>query len=95
MAKERQTTERVAMYLNTEAVDLLTRLAPSPKKRGQYVSELIRRAAVEAGLVEPGAGAPNVDLSILRHQLAAFEARYLDLKRRVDAAIGAQEGSTV
>jgi hypothetical protein len=90
MAKEKVATERVAMYLNTEAVDLLTRLAPSPKKRGQYVSELIRRAAVEAGLVEPGGDAPPIDLAVLRHQLTAFEARYQDLQRRVTAALEQQ-----
>jgi hypothetical protein len=92
VAKAKADTQRIYIRLDTGAVDLLGRLAPSAHKRGAYVSELIRRAAVEAGLIEPGTPGGTLDLTVLRHQLAAFEARYLDLQRRVEAALEAQEG---
>jgi hypothetical protein len=68
-----------------DAADLLDLLA-GPHKRGQYVSELIRRAAVQAGIIEPGTGAPALplDLTVLQRQLA-------DLQARVETALEAQE----
>lgn len=95
MARKKQTeTTRVCLYLTVAADALLDQLAPGQNQRGAYVSELIRRAAIEAGKLEPGAAAPPLELTVLRHQLAAFEARYLDLQRRVEAALTAQEGNT-
>lgn len=92
-AASKRPTRQAYFRVDVDALDLLDRLAPSENKRGAYVSELIRRAAIEAGLLEPGAGPGSLDLTVLRHQLAAFEHRYQDLQARVDAAIAAQEGA--
>lgn len=90
MGRPPRATRKINLPLDIDAADLLEQLA-APHKRGQYVSELIRRAAVEAGLIEPGTTGASIDLSVLKHQLAAFEARYLDLQRRVEAGLAAQE----
>ena len=76
-------TRRLSLRLDHDAADLLDRLAPSENKRGAYVSELVRRAAVERGLVEPGAAPPApADLAVVRQELARLTAR-------VDEAIAA------
>jgi hypothetical protein len=95
MAKApRRPTRQAYFRLDVDALEWLERLAPSENKRGAYLSELIRRAAVEAGFVAPGTAASgSFDLTVLKHQLAAFEARYLDLQRRVEAALAAREGT--
>jgi hypothetical protein len=75
MARDKPDTERVAMYLTTEAIDLLTQLAPSPKKRGQYVSNLIKRAAQEAGLIAaPGPPSLADRIAALERELGALKS---------------------
>lgn len=76
---------KINLPLDVDAAELLEQLA-GPHKRGQYVSELIRRAAVQAGIIEPGTGAPALplDLTVLQRQLA-------DLQERVRVALETQE----
>ncbi len=78
-------TRKINLPLDVDAADLLELLA-GPHKRGQYISELIRRAAVQAGIIEPGTGAPALplDLIVLQRQLA-------DLQERVRIALEGQE----
>src|SRR4051812_26979988 len=86
MGRPPRATRKMNLPLDVDAADLLEQLA-GPHKRGQYVSELIRRAAVQAGIIEPGTGAPAIplDLTVLQRQLA-------DLQARVATALETQEG---
>jgi hypothetical protein len=79
VAKEE--TERANLYLTRQALDLLAQLAPSPKKRGDYVSRLIVRAAQEAGLIETEPEG-NGEVAELRRQQAAINARIDALARQ-------------
>lgn len=79
MAKE--PTKRVALFLTVKASDLLARLSPSERKHGAYVSELIEKAAIEAGLIE-GAPEGNGEVAELRQRMAAMQADLDALARR-------------
>ena len=72
MARHRPATERVNLYLTTRAADLLKQLAPSPNKRGHYVSTLIERAAQEGGLL-PEVDLAPVDLRALQRQVQVLQ----------------------
>jgi hypothetical protein len=41
-------TKRTVLYLDQDAAALLVQLAPSPNRRGRFVSDLIRAASVPA-----------------------------------------------
>ena len=43
-------TKRTVLYLDQEAAALLAQLAPSPNRRGRFVSDLIRAAGTPAVL---------------------------------------------
>jgi hypothetical protein len=75
--KEKVVTQQVALRLTAEAANLLLRLAPSENKRGRYVSDLIRRAAQEAGLIEPQ------QPPTLSDRIAALERELSELKTEV------------
>lgn len=77
MVREKVETTRINVRLTVEAADLLDKLAPSENRRGRYLSELITRAAQEAGLVE--APAPPT----LADRIAALERELGGLKSEV------------
>ena len=80
-------TRRIALYIDADAIELLGRLAPPPNKRGQYVSDLIRRAAREAGEMpaEPD----------LEQEVARLAAQLEAVKRRIRRQKAASEGQGV
>jgi len=69
MPRTKVDTKRIALYLTSDAVELLGRLAPSENKRGQYVSELIFRAAQERGLIESQESNLGDRIAALQHEL--------------------------
>ena len=83
MVKE---TRRVSLRLDIDAADWLDQLAPSENKRGAYVSELIARAAQEAGIAPPVE--PVNELAAVRSEAAALRARLDVLDRRIVALAG-------
>lgn len=88
MGRPPRNTRKINLALDADAADLLEQLA-GEHKRGAYVSELIRRAAVQAGIIEPGTGAPALplDLTVLQRQLA-------DLQERVRIALETQAAAS-
>ena len=74
MAKDKIATERANLYLTVEARELLARLAPSPKKRGEYLSGLIKRAAQEAGLVAVVPASLEERIAVLERELNRLKA---------------------
>lgn len=70
-------TKKIGVYLDVEAVDMLAHLAPSPKRRGQYLSDLIRDAARAAGM------ATTEDRTVtLERELARLGRELQALKRQ-------------
>ena len=81
-------TQRIGLRIDTDAIELLSRLAPSPNKRGQYVSDLIRKAAREAG--EPLNPADlDKEVERLAAELAAVQRRLRQQARQETGQGGA------
>jgi hypothetical protein len=80
---------RLNLFITQEAAEQLANLAPAHSRRGEYISELIMRAARERGLVEGEAGGEvNGELAEMQHQLAALQAEFEAFKRRKQGASG-------
>ena len=76
MAAKKADTQRINLYITTEAVELLSHMT-SENKRGRLVSELIKREAVVRGLIEGEAEAEpegNGEIAELRRRLADMYA---------------------
>jgi hypothetical protein len=61
------------MYMTTGAIDLRPLLPLSPKKRGQYVSNLIKRAALGTGLVPTAQPTLADRIARLERELSALK----------------------
>lgn len=72
-------TKRVTLTFDDDAADLLPRLAPSLKKQGEFVSELIKAAAATRG-------APaGTELEAFRLQLLGLTSEVQAVKARLVA----------
>lgn len=75
---KRGETVQVYWRIAADVLPLLAQLEKRPHSRGQYISELIRKAAQEAGLVERPArpiDAIQEDLARLQAEIAAIRAQ--------------------
>lgn len=81
--------------ISRETAELLPRLAPSDNRQGQYVPQLIIRAAQEAGLIEapPIPVTERLDLATLKQQIRAFDMQRQRLQTYIDA-IEKQQGES-
>lgn len=77
MTRLKAETERVNLYLTSEAAELLAQLAPSPNKRGQFVSDLIVAAATsQNGALRREVFQTAAELNTLANQLMALAGQH-------------------
>src|SRR4051794_41059756 len=85
MRKEGTMLRRVSVQMDADAADLLVKLAGSPRRQGEYLSELVRAAASgqanheDAQLATLRRQAINVANDLTRHagELAALSNRLI------------------
>ena len=89
--RPRRATRKITLALDVDALDLLEQLAPV-NKRSRYVSELLRREGVAAGVIAPDEKRPAPpDLATLQQHVSAVAAGAQELQRWIDAALAARQ----